>query len=66
MRKTIIKEYVMEIGGPGDDEEMVDNVVDAMEIAEITMNQGPTDLGLRDEYFQFKEGVWAPVRVTEK
>jgi len=65
MRMTIIKEFDVEINGPGTPVEIcqVDNVVDAMDIAEDLMNDG---LGLGDCCLTIRETPWAPVSVNEK
>lgn len=65
MRKTVIYEYDLEIAGSNEPDEMVDNVVDAMDLAESIMREG---LGLREteEYFSIRETEWSPVSVNEK
>lgn len=63
MRMSVIKEYVVEVSGPGEPDEMVDNVVDAMDIADDVMNHG---IGLGDCCLTITETPWAPVSVIEK
>jgi len=63
MRKTVIYEYNFEVPGEGEPDEMVDNVVDAMDLAESVMREG---LGLGDKHFSIRETEWSPVSVNTK
>jgi hypothetical protein len=58
MRMTIIKEYDVEI-----DDTIVDNVVDAMDIADAVMNDG---IPSSDCCLTIRETPWAPVSVIER
>lgn len=58
LKKTITMEYEMEVS-----DEMVDNVVDAMDLAEGVMNEGPP---IELEFITETESRWAVSSVKEE
>ena len=58
LKKTITMEYEMEVS-----DDMVDNVVDAMDIAEGVMNEGPP---VSLNHVVETESKWAVTRVQTK
>lgn len=62
LRKTIVHEYEIRIAGSGEPNQMVDNVVDAMELAESVIRTDPT----LERYATVKETEWAAVAVNDE